>query len=175
MHILRTTAIEYFAKTFQLANNSIVNCMILDTPGGEKFTAIVSSYYRKADAVLLVYDISNKKTFNRIKEFYIQEIKERCNKYIPILLLGNKADLENQRQVSFEEAFSLALKENYEFKEISCFKYENVVEAFQILIEILNFENYNKNLRNKNQQNYEVNIKTIKLIKLNKLNKYLNY
>ena len=61
MDILRTTAIEYFAKTFQLANNSIVNCMILDTPGGEKFTAIVSSYYRKADAVLLVYDISNKK------------------------------------------------------------------------------------------------------------------
>ena len=55
---------EKYVTAFQLYDGTILNCMILDTAGQERFDALNTSYYRKADAILLVYDISNKKSFN---------------------------------------------------------------------------------------------------------------
>ena len=146
MYPLATIRVDNFFRTFQLSDNSIVNCMIIDTPGAEHYFSLLSSYYKKADAILLVYDISEKKSFNKIKEFYVKEINDKCHKDIPILLLGNKTDKEGEREISYEEANSLALKENYLFKESSCLKYENVVEAFETLIERYHFNKININL-----------------------------
>ena len=97
------------------------------------------SYYNKADAVLLVYDISKKKSFDEIKNYFCQKIRECCKKDIPIILLGNKADLPN-REVQTEEGIALALQEKYKFKETSCAKNENVADAFEALIEMWNVE-----------------------------------
>ena len=112
----------------------------MDTAGEEKFRSINASYYRKADCCLLVYDISNRKSFEEIKNYYNQNIKEQCKKNIKIILLGNKTDLEDQRQVSSEEGASFALENNYIFMETSCLKNTNVANAFETLIEITNIE-----------------------------------
>ena len=118
--------------------------MIYDTNGQEKFNAINKSYYKNADAILLVYDISKRLSFNKIKDYYCNEIKEIFGDNIPIILLGNKTDLVDQRQVSQEEGVALAVSHNYKFQETSALKNENVTDAFEALIELWNFE-YQKN------------------------------
>ena len=137
-------ALDFISKSFQLSDGSLVNCMIYDTAGQERYNSINESYYQKADAVLLVYDISNRKSFEQIKNYYSPKIEENCKKNIPIILLGNKADKENQRVVSIEEGAALAVEHKFKFKETSCLKNENVADAFEALIEMWNVEYRNK-------------------------------
>lgn len=147
-----TLAVDFFAKTFQLSDGSVVNCFIYDTCGQERYNSINESYYRKADAALLVYDISQKPTFEIIKDYYCPKIKEFCKKNIPIILLGNKADLEGSREVETEEGIQLALDEKYQFKEASCLKNENVADAFEALIELWNFEVFKQKIIKKDRK-----------------------
>ena len=135
---------DKYLRTFQLSDGSITNCMIYDTAGQERFDSLNFTYFKKADAILLVYDISDRNSFEKIKNVYVQEIKDRCKENIPILLLGNKTDKEDQRQISYEEGIELALEEDYEFQESSCIKNINVAGAFEVLIERWNFE-YHRN------------------------------
>ena len=118
--------------------------MIYDTGGQERYKSINETYYKKADAILLVYDISNISSFDEIKNYYVERIRESCEKDVPILLLGNKTDLEEKRQVTKEQGIELALQENYEFNESSCMKNLNVAGAFEALIERWNIENHKK-------------------------------
>ena len=143
---------DNFIRTFQLCDGSIINCMIYDTAGQERFNSLNLTYYKKADAILLVYDISDKRSFDRIKNYYAGKIKDCCKKDIPILLLGNKTDKENNRQVTSEEGIALALQENYEFKESSCLQNINVAGAFENLIERWNFD-YHRTLRINSENN----------------------
>ena len=143
---------DNFIRTFQLCDGSIINCMIYDTAGQERFNSLNLTYYKKADAILLVYDISDKRSFDRIKNYYAGKIKDCCKKDIPILLLGNKTDKENNWQVTSEEGIALALQENYEFKESSCLQNINVAGAFENLIERWNFD-YQKTLRINSENN----------------------
>ena len=129
-----------------------VNCQIYDTAGQERFFSLEKTYYKKADAVLLVYDISNKYSFEKIKNDYVEAIKENCKKDIPIILLGNKADKENERQISNEDGMELARKENYEFDECSCKKNLNVASAFETLLERWNFERQKEKKMQKEKQ-----------------------
>ena len=147
---------DKFLRTFQLSDGSIVNCMIYDTAGQERFNSLNLTYFKKADAILLVYDITERGSFDRIKQFYVQAIKDNCQEDIPILLLGNKTDKENKRVISYEEGISLALEENYEFQESCCIKNINVAGAFAILIEKWNFENHKKKnlIKRKNSDTY---------------------
>ena len=147
-----TLAIDFISKTFQLSDGSIVNCLIYDTCGQERYNSMNESYFRKADAALLVYDISNRKTFEIVKDYYCPKIKEFCKKNIPIILLGNKADKENLRQIQPEEGAQLALKEKYKFKETSCLKNINVADAFEALIELWNIEFLKKEIITKNRR-----------------------
>jgi len=149
---------DKFIRTFQLCDGNIINCMIYDTAGQERFDALNLSYYKKADAILLVYDISQKSSFDKIKNFYAEKIKDCCKKDIPILLLGNKTDKENERKVTYEEGIALALKENYEFKESSCLQNINVAGAFENLIERWNFD-YHKTLKIDSENNSKKNTK----------------
>ena len=156
-----TSAIDFYAKTFKLSDGSVVHCLIYDTCGQERYKAINESYYRKADAALLVYDISEKKSFDVIRDYYCPKIKQFCKKDIPIILLGNKTDKEKFRQIKTDEGIELALKEKYKFKETSCLKNENVADAFEALIEMWNIENQKKTIfeRNRRNSNYTQNTK----------------
>lgn len=138
---------EYYPVTYRLSDGSVINVHIEDTCGQERFDSICESYYKDADGVLLVYDIANKKSFDRIKLYYVNKIKEKCKKGIPIILLGNKTDLEEKREVSQQDAINLSIEQEYSFKETSCSKNENVADAFETIIEMWNINNKKKNQR----------------------------
>lgn len=89
---------------------------------------------------MLVYDISNQTSFDKIRNYYCQKIQELCKKDIPVILLGNKTDKENERKINQEEGIQLALSHNYKFKETSCKTNENVADSFEALIEMWNIE-----------------------------------
>ena len=134
---MTTIGLQNYFNSYKLSDGSLVNVNITDTSGQERFRALNQNYYRNADCCLLVYDVSNRKSFEECK-YYIQQIKERCKQNIKVILLGNKTDLK--RNVSTEEGIKLALKNEYIFKETSCLKNINVINAFEALIEITNNE-----------------------------------
>ena len=131
---------NYFCR-YKSSDGSLVNVDLYDTAGQENFHAISKSYYQKTDSCLLVYSISDRNSFDEIKNYYNPKIKEYCKKNIKVVLLGNKTDLENERKVSQEEGSDFALENDYLFMETSCLKNEHVSDAFETLIEITNNEN----------------------------------
>ena len=137
-----------------MTDGSLVNIQILDTAGQERFKAINTSYYREADCCLLVYDITDRKSFDDIKNYFLEKIKENCKENIQIILLGNKTDLEHQRQIKPEEGANLAGENNFIFMETSCLKNTNVSDAFETLIELTNREM----MKNKNNEKDNGNI-----------------
>ena len=143
-----TIGIVNYINGFQLADGSIVNINLIDTAGQEKYKSIVLRYYSKADCCLLVYDISDSNTFDEIKSYYNPNLKTNCQENIKVILLGNKTDLEEDRQVSSEEASDFALENNYVFMESSCLNNTNVANAFVTLIEIANREKIEDNQNN---------------------------
>jgi Ras-related protein Rab-1A len=99
-----------------LADGSLVTCFLYDTNGQEQYDALSDIYYRDADGCLLVYDITNKESFDSIKNTYIPKIKEKCKQNMQIVLIGNKLDLDYDRKVTYDEGSKLALDNNFHFK-----------------------------------------------------------
>ena len=131
---------------YKLSDGSIINVHINDTCGQERYNAIWEKYYKKADGILLVYDISSKPSFEKIANYYVGKIRDNCKKGIPIILLGNKTDLEDQREVTKEVAINLSISQEFIFKESSCLKDENVADAFETIFEMWNINNKKNNL-----------------------------
>ena len=116
---------------------------VLDTAGQERYNAIFENYYKLADCCLLVYDITKKYSFEKVKSYYIEKIKEKCRKDTKVILLGNKTDLEEEREVTQDEGKNLANENGFIFMESSCKDNYNVSDAFTTLVEMTNNE-YNK-------------------------------
>ena len=129
---------------------------MLDTAGQERFNSIFENYYRQADCCLLIYDITSKKSFEKVKNYFIGKIKEKCKKNTKVILLGNKTDLEEQREVSQDEGKDLADENCFIFMESSCKDNYNVSDAFTTLVEMTNNE-YNKSNRNNKDNNTNKN------------------
>ena len=140
INIITTAGVDEIYHGFRLSDGSIVKVRILDTGGQEQFDTVNSLYYRNADCCLLVYDITSVKSFEKIKNFYVKELKEKGNKIIKVILLGNKTDLKDERKISLEEGINLAHQNGYIFKETSCIDNYNVSDAFTTLIEMINNE-----------------------------------
>ena len=87
--------------------------------------------------------IIRKLSFDKVKNYYVETIKNMCKKGIKIILLGNKTDLNNQRQVSDVDGKDLAEENGYMFMESSCKDNYNVSDAFTALVEMTNKEIYN--------------------------------
>ena len=131
-----------------MKDGSIVKVHLLDTSGQEIYKSINETYYKKADCCLLVYDITNRKSFDECKDYYNKNLIEKCKKDVKVILLGNKTDLEDQRVISPEEGAGLALENDYIFMETSCLKNSNVASAFETLIELTNIEEKRKQNKN---------------------------
>ena len=120
----------------------------MDTGGQETFDAQNKIYYKKADCILLVYDITNIKSFNACKNYYIKQILNICKEDIKVILLGNKTDLEQKREVTQEMGSNLAKQYNFYFKETSCEENYNVSDSFETLIEMTNTDMLKKGTLN---------------------------
>ena len=128
-----TIGVEFGGKTIEVKNKN-VKIQIWDTAGQEAFQAITRTYYKGAIGALLVYDITRKETFDHITK-WLNEVKSNGSKDICCILIGNKKDLEEHRQVKFEEGQKLAEDNNLLFLETSAKTAENVNECFVISAE----------------------------------------
>ena len=137
-----TVGVEFGTKNVTLENNKI-KLQIWDTAGQERYRSVTSAYYKGAKGAILVYDITRKATFENIDK-WIPDLKTNGDKDIIIMLIGNKNDLENERQVSLDEGKQKA--ENYKvaFLETSALNGTNIQRAFQELIEDV-YKNCNDN------------------------------
>jgi len=101
-----TIGVEFGAKCIEVEDKSM-KLQIWDTAGQEAFKSITRAYYRSAAAALLIYDITRRGTFEHVSE-WMHECRENGNSQMTIILIGNKSDLENQREVTYEEGFNFA-------------------------------------------------------------------
>ena len=129
-----TIGIPSTFSSYKLSDNSILKVCLVDTCGQEKFRRMNENNYSSTDSIILVYDITDRNSYEDCKGYFTNTINKLCKKDIPVILIGNKKDLKKERKISFEEGQKFASKNNYFFMETSCLKNENVFEAFSTII-----------------------------------------
>ena len=134
---LATIGLDFRLKRINLENNKKIKVQIWDTAGQDRFLAITKNYYRGANGILLVFDITNLSSFEHIKN-WIEQIKEEAPEKIIIYLVGNKIDCVNNRLISYEEGKKLAEEFGLKYYETSAKNNENVDSTFLDLIKEIN-------------------------------------
>jgi len=110
---------------------------ILDTAGQEEFSAMREQYMRSGEGFLLIYSVTDRNSFDEIYKFHKQILRVKDRDEFPMLMVGNKADLDHQRVVSTEEGKQLAQQLKISHKECSAKLRVNVDQAFYELIRIV--------------------------------------
>lgn len=126
-----TIGVDFKIRTFE-SSGSTVKLQIWDTAGQERFKTITASYYKGAHGIILVYDITDRQSFKDI-ENWLAEVDKYGNENVVKMLVGNKSDLEANRQVKTEEGKSLADSLGIKFLETSAKDAVNVEKAFTTL------------------------------------------
>ena len=129
-----TIGVEYKIKMFQYRDFQ-VKLQIWDTAGQERFHSITNNFFHNADGILFVYDITNAKSFEGVKN-WIKEAEE-VGDYFQRIIIGNKSDLEDERQVSLEELNEYANEEKINFYETSAKDNINLKEVFNKIVELI--------------------------------------
>ena len=133
-------------KTFKI-NDKIIKIEIWDTAGSERFASITKNYYRGAQGALIVYDVTNKSSFDKVESWY-NEIKNCTNQdEIAIILIGNKNDLDDLRTISNNMLVNLGKNLGIGVMETSAKEFVNINEAFYLLIKEI-YSKISKNLGN---------------------------
>jgi len=132
---ISTIGIDFKIKTIELRGKKI-KLQIWDTAGQERFHTITTSYYRGAMGIMLVYDITNSKSFDNIAK-WLRNIDEHANEDVERMILGNKADMEDKRVVSKERGEAIAREHNIKFLETSAKTNINIETAFIELAEAI--------------------------------------
>ena len=127
---LSTIGIEFTTQYFKFDDEKI-RVDYVDTAGQETFRAISANYIKKADGVILIFDITERSSFDLIN-MWIDEINKHNNiNNIGKILLGNKIDLEDQREVQIDEGENLASSIKCKYMEVSAKTGENVTNAME--------------------------------------------
>jgi Ras-related protein Rab-11A len=136
-----TVGVEFGSKKVKIKGTTI-KTQIWDTAGQERYKSITNAYYKGAKGALVVFDISRKETFTTVDR-WIGELKSSADSEVSIILIGNKSDLEEQRQVSYEEVKAKADQYNLAYIETSALQAVNIDKAFNMMIEDI-FKKFNK-------------------------------
>ena len=131
---LSTIGFDLKTKIIKLSNGLDIKLTIHDTAGQERFKSLSTNYIKKANGILLVYDVSEIKSFNNISN-WMEEIENEVGNKIPIILVGNKSDLEDKRVVAKEEGQAVAKQYNIKFYETSSKTGDNVEKCIMELTE----------------------------------------
>ena len=128
-----TVGVEFGEKKYEI-NGLKIKAQIWDTAGQERYRAITSMYYKGAKGGLIVFDLSSKSTFQNVEKWF-NEIKKTADPTINLILIGNKSDLKDKRQISTEEGENKAKEMNVPYLETSALNADNVDKAFDLLIQ----------------------------------------
>ena len=129
-----TVGVEYGSKNFTMEKGDVVNAQLWDTAGQERYRSMTKAYYKGAKGALLVYDLTRRSTFDNIDNWII-DLKTNCDKDMLIMIIGNKSDLEEERDVSKDEAQAKAEQYNIAYMETSAKNGDNINKAFHEIIE----------------------------------------
>ena len=124
-----TIGVEFGAKNIDI-NNKKYRLQIWDTAGQENYRSITRAYYKNSVCAILVYDITNRDSFEHISN-WIEDCLSQSPKTVFMVLVGNKSDLNEQRKVSLEEGQQMAKNNNMMFFETSAKSGANVDKIFE--------------------------------------------
>eukprot|EP01080_Neovahlkampfia_damariscottae_P006392 gene6392-10399_t len=130
-----TIGVDFKIRTINF-DGKVVKLQIWDTAGQERFRTITTSYYKGAHGVIMVYDITKKESFDNLQS-WLNDIQQYAEEDVGIILVGNKVDLENQRQVQKSDGEDWAKKLEVPFLETSAKDAQNVDDAFTKMVERL--------------------------------------
>ena len=153
---LSTIGFDFKFKNVTLKDGKKVKVQLWDTAGQERFRTIAKSYYKGAHGIVLIYDVTSKRTYENIRK-WLNQIKEEASNRISIILVANKIDCEGEREVSKEEGENLATTSGLTLFEASAKDSINVNESFQYLIEKISekYANINSNTTKLNNSKNE--------------------
>ena len=125
---LTTVGMDFQDKIIEIEDKK-VRLQVWDTAGQERFRNVTKSYFQSSHGLLVVYDITDRESFEKIN-FWMENIKNNAPENAKKILVGNKCDLANERQVSYEEGEKKASNYNIKFFESSAKEGTNVKEFF---------------------------------------------
>ena len=140
-----TINLDFSYKNMKI-NDKIFRIQLWDTAGQEESQSISRGYYKSGACALVVYDITDRETFNNVSS-WVEECKNNGPSTITLVLVGNKIDLEDKRQVTYEEGEDFANRNNMQFYETSALNGTNIDKLFNDTVESINRkieENYYK-------------------------------
>lgn len=132
---MTTTGYDYKEKILTLENKRTIKLQVWDTAGQERYRALNKNLFLKVQGIILIYSITERSTFENVEE-WVNSIKSISEK-IPILLIGNKCDLEDERQVQKQEGIDLSQRMNVNFFEVSAKNNIRIEEIFQDIAETI--------------------------------------
>lgn len=133
-HYNVTIGVEFDTKTIQI-DDKIVKSHIWDTAGQEQFAPIVASYFRDCAGAFIVFDVGTRKTFQQLEKWHRQILEFNKNRFVPLVLIGNKIDDSYRRVVSIDEATEFAKKHKMLYIETSAKHNINIDNFYKLLIQ----------------------------------------
>ena len=127
-NLMNSIGVDFKLKNIELDNKKI-KLQIWDTAGQERFRTITTSYYKGAHAILIVFDITDRESFEHVRN-WMADIDKFAKEGVLRILVGNKCDLENSRQVRKEEGNELANKYGIKYIETSAKETTNIEDLF---------------------------------------------
>ena len=128
---MTTTGLDLKTKDL-IVNNKKIRIQLWDTAGQEKYKSITQNLILRVQGIIILFDITNKESFNNLS-LWIKIIKDQCGHNLPILIAGNKKDLEANRLVKKEEINKFTNNEKIDYIETSCKTGENIKETIYII------------------------------------------
>ena len=171
LQVLTSSSAQFISKTITLSDDTALKLDIWDTAGQEKFRSLAKIFYKDAKVIILVYDITNKMSFDNIKNYWFNEIEENSISDVILAIVGNKDDLYEMEQVSIEEGKKFAKEKNAIFKRTSALSNRNIESLFLDIARKIIDPNYDylaednkmkeefiqrNNIREKNNQNIDL-------------------
>ena len=132
-HSFSTSSIPTVGIDFKIMNITVegkrIKMQCWDTAGQERYRNITANYYRNAQGIMLVYDITSRKSFEAIDN-WVEQIQVHAGESVNKILIGNKIDMEDERKISTKEGTELSARYGIDFFETSARDGKNVDEAF---------------------------------------------
>ena len=154
---LSTIGIDFQIKHLVL-NKKNIRLQIWDTAGQERYRNIAKNYFQSTDGFVIVYDISNTESFEKL-DYWIEQIKANSQEYTKMILFGNKCDIIEDRKIKKEEGEEYAKNNNINFFEVSAKEGTNVDKAFESFVkDILDSSSPNENYRKRQSKQLSVPI-----------------